>query len=81
LVEDDDHAKERRMNDRNDEPIVGSDQTNGLAGNLEGDDGGAVNPDDRMDNVVAGVVRHLDDEDDAEPDESGETKYSEEGAE
>ncbi|ANF32092.1 hypothetical protein A0130_10780 [Leifsonia xyli] len=65
------------------EPITGSDPTNGLAGDLEGDDGGAVEPggnrslfdevigDPDGDRLAAGA--------DADEDADSATSYSEEG--
>ena len=42
------------------EPITGNDPTNGLAGDLEGDDGGAVEPTADK-NVIQDVIPDLDD--------------------
>ena len=62
------------------EPIVGHDPTNGLAGDLEGDDGGSTEPTAEQ-NVIQEVVRDLDPDrvGDASDDDAV-TPYSEEGA-
>ncbi|MEO7015017.1 MAG: hypothetical protein ABI130_15105 [Leifsonia sp.] len=61
-----------------DEPVTEFDQTNGLAKGLEGDDGGAVDPNpDPGQNVIGEAIRALDDP--LSDDESAETPYSEEG--
>jgi hypothetical protein len=69
------------MNDPSEqEPIVGHDPTNGLAGDLEGDDGGSVEPTAEQ-NVIQEVVRDLDpDRTDSTGDDDAVTPYSEEGA-
>lgn len=60
------------------EPITGHDPTNGLAGDLEGDDGGAAEPSADKD-VIQEVIPDLDDAR-AEPDDgTSATSYSEEG--
>jgi len=60
------------------EPITGHDPTNGLAGDLEGDDGGAAEPSADRD-VIQEVIPDLDDAR-AEPDDGNSaTSYSEEG--
>ena len=60
------------------EPVVGNDPTNGLAGDLEGDDGGAAEP-TADENVIQEVIPDLDDaRDDGESADSA-TSYSEEG--
>jgi hypothetical protein len=68
------------MSDERDdrEPVTVHDPTNGLAGDLEGDDGGAVDPMARG-NVIQDVVADLDP--DLRPDEGDDaaTSYSEEG--
>lgn len=61
------------------EPITGNDPTNGLAGDLEGDDGGAIEP-TADENVILDVIPDLDDA--RRPDDEGDdsvTPYSEEG--
>jgi hypothetical protein len=63
---------------RNEDSLAGTDQTNGLAGNLEGDDGGALNPEDHQDSLFESVVKHGLDPDEEE-NKTGETTYSEEG--
>jgi hypothetical protein len=63
---------------RDEESAAGTDQTNGLAGNLEGDDGGALNPEDHQESLFESVVKHGLEPDDEE-NQTGETKYSEEG--
>ncbi|WP_431219481.1 hypothetical protein [Leifsonia xyli] len=64
---------------REQEPVTGSDPTNGLAGDLEGDDGGAVEPqEDRS--VFEDVIADIDGDrlaDDGDADSA--TSYSEEG--
>lgn len=64
---------------RDDESVVGHDPTNGLAGDLEGDDGGAVDQHD--DTTLAGeVVAGLDPDRPVErDDDDSTTSYSEEG--
>ena len=63
----------------NDKPIGEFDETNGLAGNLEGDDGGAETP-AGVDELH--VIPNLLADPDEDPDESGtDSGYSEEGAE
>jgi hypothetical protein len=82
-----DVEEDKRMSDHKqdtddtstDAPIGEFDQTNGLAGNLQGDDGGAEKPGDPEQRPI---LQHLlptadDDFDDA----NAETGYSEEGAE
>jgi hypothetical protein len=67
------------MTDQPNEPITGNDPTNGLAGNLEGDDDGAVEPTAHQ-NVIQDVVADLDpDQDLNDGDEDSATSYSEEG--
>jgi hypothetical protein len=60
---------------QDDEPIRGEDETNGLAGDLEGDDGGAIDETDHS-SVFSKVLGG----DTSEPTElaPGETRYSEE---
>ncbi|MGN6760746.1 MAG: hypothetical protein ACTHJI_05390 [Leifsonia sp.] len=61
------------------EPITGHDPTNGLAGDLEGDDGGAIEP-TADENVILDVIPDLDDA--RRPEDVGDdsaTPYSEEG--
>ncbi len=65
------------------EPITGTDPTNGLAGDLEGDDGGAVEPDQHR-SVFQDVVADIEGDrlaGDGQPDEDADsaTSYSEEG--
>jgi hypothetical protein len=64
------------------EPITGNDPTNGLAGDLEGDDGGAVQP-TAHENVIQDVIADLDgdrlDDEGGGDDEDSATSYSEEG--
>ena len=62
----------------NDEPITGHDPTNGLAGDLEGDDGGAVTPTSDQ-NVIQEVVADLDPDRSMDEDDDSATSYSEEG--
>ena len=67
------------------EPITGNDPTNGLAGDLEGDDGGAVEPTENrslFDEVIAdpdGDRLAAGADADADPDQDSATSYSEEG--
>ncbi len=63
------------------EPIGEFDETNGLAPGLDGDDGGAITPEDEDDGGIAlrNVGRRLLDEPEGEEEKSGETPYSEEG--
>jgi hypothetical protein len=63
------------------EPMDGFDETNGLAPGLDGDDGGAITPDDEEDGAIAlrKVGRRILGEPEADEEESGETPYSEEG--
>ncbi len=62
------------------EPVVGHDPTNGLAGDLEGDDGGSSEP-TADHNVIQDAVRDLDpDRVDESGDDEAVTPYSEEGA-
>jgi hypothetical protein len=64
---------------RNDEePVTGSDPTNGLAGDLEGDDDGAVDPTARQ-NTIQDVITDLDPDEGIEETGDGTTSYSEEG--
>lgn len=60
------------------EPVTGSDPTNGLAGDLEGDDGGAVQP-TAHENVIQEVIPDLDDARETNEDADSVTPYSEEG--
>ena len=60
------------------EPVTGIDPTNGLAGDLEGDDGGAVEP-TADENVIQDVIPDLDDARDTGEDTDSATSYSEEG--
>ncbi|MCU1534599.1 MAG: hypothetical protein JWR53_1080 [Glaciihabitans sp.] len=60
------------------------DQTNGLAPGVEGDDGGAIDPDDEETggNLLTRAAQEFVGDDYATPQQpKGETKYSEEGAE
>lgn len=67
------------MTDLPSEPVTGSDPTNGLAGDLEGDDDGAVEPTAHQ-NVIQDVVADLDpDRDLADTGDDSATSYSEEG--
>lgn len=68
------------MTDQRDEqePITGNDPTNGLAGDLEGDDGGAVEP-ERHGSVFQEVIADLVDDDRRDDDTDSTTPYSEEG--
>ncbi|RDV43534.1 hypothetical protein DOE76_16410 [Leifsonia sp. ku-ls] len=73
------------MTDQRDEkePITGNDPTNGLAGDLEGDDGGAVEPEghESVFQQVLGDLADGDvvDDDRARDDTDSTTPYSEEG--
>ena len=60
------------------EPVTGNDPTNGLAGDLEGDDGGAVQP-TADENVIQEVIPDLDDARETNEDADSATPYSEEG--
>jgi hypothetical protein len=60
------------------EPITGNDPTNGLAGDLEGDDGGAVQP-TADGNVIEDLIPDLDDAGRTDEDADSATSYSEEG--
>ena len=61
-----------------DEPANDFDETNGLVEGLDGDDGGAVDPD--ADKGVFGkIFGDLVDPDQGSNDDEGETSYSEEG--
>lgn len=60
------------------EPVTGNDPTNGLAGDLEGDDGGAAQP-TAGENVIQDVIPDLDDARDRNEDADSATSYSEEG--
>ncbi|MFP3467090.1 hypothetical protein [Leifsonia sp. SIMBA_070] len=60
------------------EPVTGNDPTNGLAGDLEGDDGGAVQPTADRD-VIQDVIPDLDDARRPDEDADSATSYSEEG--
>ncbi|WP_025157926.1 hypothetical protein [Leifsonia aquatica] len=62
------------------EPVVGHDPTNGLAGDLHGDDGGSAEPTADQ-NMIQDVIGDLDPDrvDDAGEDDAV-TPYSEEGA-
>ncbi|WP_374008973.1 hypothetical protein [Leifsonia sp. LS-T14] len=60
------------------EPVTGHDPTNGLAGDLEGDDGGAVEPTADK-SVIQEVIPDLDDARDDGEDADSATSYSEEG--
>jgi hypothetical protein len=69
------------MNDSgNDDKIVGEDQTNGLAGNLEGDDDGALDPEDQHHSLFEDVIDNglRIDGDSENPEDDATTKYSEE---
>jgi hypothetical protein len=59
-----------------DEEITGHDQTNGLVDGLEGDDGGAADPNPDQ-NVIGEAIRDLDDP--LTDEDAAETPYSEEG--
>lgn len=63
---------------KDDEPIGEFDNTNGLAGNLEGDDGGAENPEGEHPGVLPNLVADPYDEFDRDEVDRG---YSEEGHE
>lgn len=64
----------------NDEPINDFDETNGIVEGLDGDDGGALDPEGRQQSVLGEAVKKLTDPADQETDdEDGETSYSEEG--
>ena len=72
-------AFDETMTDQSNEPVTGSDPTNGLAGDLEGDDDGAVEPTAHQ-NVIQDVVADLDpDRDMTDEDSDSATSYSEEG--
>ncbi len=60
------------------EPITGTDQTNGLVDGLDGDDGGAVEPTADQ-NVIGDVIGDLDPDAVRDDGDEGETSYSEEG--
>ena len=67
------------MTDQPNEPVTGNDPTNGLAGDLQGDDDGAVEPTAHQ-NVIQDVVADLDpDRDTGDGDDDSATPYSEEG--
>ena len=69
------------MTGDNDEEFSGTDQTNGLAGDLEGDDGGALDPEAHKGSLFEEVIDHgldIDSDRDDEGDEAV-TEYSEEG--
>jgi hypothetical protein len=67
------------MTDQANDAGTGSDPTNGLAGDLEGDDDGALEPTAHQ-NVIQDVVADLDpDRDMGDGDEDSATSYSEEG--
>lgn len=62
------------------EPIDDFDETNGLVEGLDGDDGGALDPEGRQQSVLGEAVKKLTDPADQETGhEDGETSYSEEG--
>lgn len=64
-----------------DEELSGTDQTNGLAGDLDGDDGGALDPEEHTESLFEGVIKHgleIDSDRDDDGDEAV-TEYSEEG--
>ena len=63
---------------RDDEPVAGHDPTNGLAGDLEGDDGGAVEQEQHT-SLAEGIVAGLDPDRPVEDDDDSATAYSEEG--
>lgn len=68
------------MNDSTDrEPAAGSDPTNGLAGDLEGDDGGAVEPEETDRGVLGEVIAEFDPDRPVDDESSSLTSYSEEG--
>lgn len=58
--------------------VTGHDPTNGLAGDLEGDDGGAVEPTADQ-NVIQEVIADLDPDRPMDEDDDSATSYSEEG--
>ena len=60
------------------EPIGEFDETNGLAGNLDGDDGGAEST-DNDETVFGGLLTNVLDPDADQGENTGETSYSEEG--
>jgi len=60
------------------EPITGADPTNGLAGDLQGDDGGAVEP-PAHESVFQQVISDLTDDDRPDGGADSATSYSEEG--
>jgi hypothetical protein len=64
--------------DAEDGPMGEFDETNGLAGNLEGDDGGAESQ-GNDDSALGGLFTNALDPDGEHGDDTGETSYSEEG--
>jgi hypothetical protein len=69
------------MTDRHDnDPVVGHDPTNGLAGDLDGDDAGALDPDQDHRSLAEQIVADLDPDRAPGPDDDDSaTEYSEEG--
>ncbi|WP_348789421.1 hypothetical protein [Leifsonia sp. NPDC080035] len=63
---------------RDDEPGAGHDPTNGLAGDLEGDDGGAVEQHDHT-TLAGAIVEGLDPDRPVDEGDDSTTSYSEEG--
>jgi hypothetical protein len=68
------------MTDQRDEqePITGNDPTNGLAGDLEGEDGGAVEPEGNG-SVFQEVMGDIAGDERRDEDTDSATPYSEEG--
>ena len=68
------------MSDNRDQQdaVTGHDPTNGLAGDLEGDDGGAVEQEQHT-SLAEGIVAGLDPDRPVEDDDDSATAYSEEG--
>ena len=68
------------MSDQREEKdaVTGHDPTNGLAGDLEGDDGGAVTPTADQ-NVIQDVIADVDPDRPMDEDDDSATSYSEEG--
>lgn len=67
------------MSDPNDNgPITGHDPTNGLAGDTQGEDGGALAPDASGHSLAEDIVAGLDPDRSVDNDDAA-TNYSEEG--
>ncbi|MEY9952235.1 hypothetical protein [Leifsonia sp. EB34] len=71
-------SDQREDRDEDRDAVTGHDPTNGLAGDLDGDDGGAATP-TADHNVIQDVIADLDPDRPMDEDDDSATSYSEEG--